>query len=195
MCHALYVVASFCLRSRFFHYIPLSFSLCHTDIIHTLAQLKTKRCLNHQALFHSSPTKIYRLPLPLRSCVLKSLNATRFVVASISATLWMPALPTVVVATTSRHRMSWLATPVQDMQFTAPAPDPLSTTATLTLGIAAAAPADATPTEVFVGDESSTFWTAWRFWRTTQFGNQTGNVERRWQRGSTSVLGGASTLP
>ena len=193
MCHAVYVLASFRLHSRYFHYIP--FSLYDISIIHTLPQLKIKRCLNHQSLFTHQLPPIKRLPLPLPSCVLKSLNATQFVVASIIATLLMPALPMVVVATASRHRMSWLATRVQDTQSTAPAPDPLTTTITLTLAMAAAAPADATPTEVFVGDESSTFWTAWRFWRTTQFGNQTGNVERRWQGGSTSVLGGASTLP
>lgn len=56
MCHAVYVVASFRLHSLFFHYIPLSFSLCHTNIIHTFPRLKTKRCLNHQPLFHSAPT-------------------------------------------------------------------------------------------------------------------------------------------
>ena len=56
MCHAVYVVASFRLHSCYFHYIPRSFSLYHTNIIHTLPQLKTTRCLNHQSLFHSTPT-------------------------------------------------------------------------------------------------------------------------------------------
>lgn len=70
-------------------------------------------------------------------------------------------------------------------------------TTTLTLAMLAAATADATLMGVFVGNESSTFWTAWKFWRTTQFSiaNQTGNEDRRWQRLSTSVLGGASPLP
>lgn len=70
-------------------------------------------------------------------------------------------------------------------------------TTTLILAMPAAAPMDATLMVVFVGNESSTFWTAWKFWRTTQFSvaNHTGNEDRRWQRLSTSVLGGASPLP
>ena len=156
--------------------------------------LSSTSIINH-GLSQLPPSK--RLPLPLPSCVSRSLNATLFVVAFTTVMPLMPALPTVVVAITSRHRRSWLATRVRDTQLTAPARDPLANTIIPTLAMLAAALADAMPTEVFVGDESSTFWTAWRFWRTTQFGNanQTGNVERRRQRGSTSVLGGASPLP
>ena len=76
-------------------------------------------------------------------------------------------------------------------------PDLLNSTTTLTLAMLVAALPDATPMEVFVGNDSSTFWTAWKFWRTTQFeiANQTVNEDMRWQRVSTNVLGGPSALP